>query len=113
MTGAQAQPPRILVTMATGAGNTIGAFQICWQLWSSRWNRIGEHRRPRIFYLADRNILVDDPKNCDSRRAQAAAHRRPRQRERDRAARWRRAAVAGCRGGVAGAAVYGVELRHG
>ena len=23
----------------------------------------GEHRRPRILYLADRNILVDDPKD--------------------------------------------------
>ena len=28
-----------------------------------RWNRTGEHRRPRILYLADRNILVDDPKD--------------------------------------------------
>jgi len=55
--------PRILVTMATGTGKTMVAFQICWQLWSSRWNRTGEHRRPRILYLADRNILVDDPKD--------------------------------------------------
>jgi type I restriction enzyme R subunit len=39
------------------------AFQICYKLWSSRWNRAGEHRRPRILYLADRNILVDDPKD--------------------------------------------------
>jgi type I restriction enzyme R subunit len=54
---------RILVTMATGTGKTMVAFQICWQLWSSRWNRTGEHRRPRILYLADRNILVDDPKD--------------------------------------------------
>jgi type I restriction enzyme R subunit len=47
--------------MATGTGKTVVAFQICWKLWSSRWNRTGEHRRPRILYLADRNILIDDP----------------------------------------------------
>lgn len=52
---------RILLTMATGTGKTVVAFQICWKLWSSRWNRTGEHRRPRILYLADRNILIDDP----------------------------------------------------
>jgi hypothetical protein len=34
-----------------------------WKLWSSRWNRSGEHRRPRRLYLADRNVLVDDPKD--------------------------------------------------
>ena len=55
---------RILVTMATGTGKTVTAFQICWKLWNSRWNRKGEpHRRPKILYLADRNILVDDPKD--------------------------------------------------
>jgi len=53
--------PRTLLTMATGTGKTVVAFQICWKLWNSRWNRTGEHRRPRILYLADRNILVDDP----------------------------------------------------
>jgi len=52
---------RILLTMATGTGKTFVAFQICWKLWSSRWNRTREHRRPRILYLADRNILIDDP----------------------------------------------------
>lgn len=55
--------PRVLVTMATGTGKTVVAFQICWKLWASRWNRTGEHRRPKILYLADRNILVDDPKD--------------------------------------------------
>lgn len=49
--------------MATGTGKTYVAFQICWKLWSSRWNRTGEYRRPRILYLADRNILVDQPKD--------------------------------------------------
>lgn len=52
---------RILATLATGTGKTCVAFQICWKLWSSRWNRSGEHRRPKILFLADRNILVDDP----------------------------------------------------
>ena len=54
---------RILLTMATGTGKTVVAFQICWKLWSMRWNRAGEHRRPKILYLADRNILIDDPKD--------------------------------------------------
>lgn len=52
---------RILTTLATGTGKTCVAFQICWKLWSSRWNRTGEYRRPKILFLADRNILVDDP----------------------------------------------------
>jgi type I restriction enzyme, R subunit len=54
---------RLLLTMATGTGKTVVAFQICWKLWSSRWNRTGEYRKPRILFLADRNILVDDPKD--------------------------------------------------
>jgi type I restriction enzyme R subunit len=56
---------RQLLTMATGTGKTAVAFQICWKLWTARWNRTGEYRRPRILYLADRNILVDDPKDKD------------------------------------------------
>src|SRR5947199_2232558 len=54
---------RILLTMATGTGKTPVAFQICWKLWNARWNRTGEHRRPKILYLSDRNILIDDPKD--------------------------------------------------
>ena len=54
---------RVLLTLATGTGKTIVAFQICWKLWNSRWNRTGEYRRPRILYLADRNVLVDEPKD--------------------------------------------------
>jgi len=54
---------RNLLTMATGTGKTVVAFQICWKLWNARWNRTGEHRKPRILFLADRNILVDDPKD--------------------------------------------------
>jgi type I restriction enzyme R subunit len=54
---------RLLLTMATGTGKTMVAFQICWKLWNARWNLKDEHRRPRILFLADRNILVDDPKD--------------------------------------------------
>ncbi len=55
---------RVLLTMATGTGKTLVAFQICWKLWSSKWNVKGDPtRKPRILYLADRNFLVDDPKN--------------------------------------------------
>ena len=55
---------RVLLTMATGTGKTVVAFQICWKLWTSKWNAKGDPtRRPRILYLADRNFLVDDPKD--------------------------------------------------
>jgi type I restriction enzyme, R subunit len=54
---------RVLLTMATGTGKTLVAFQICWKLWNAGWNRTGAPRKPRILYLADRNILVDDPKD--------------------------------------------------
>jgi type I restriction enzyme R subunit len=54
---------RLLLTMATGTGKTAVAFQICWKLWNARWNRMREYRRPKILYLADRNILVDQPKD--------------------------------------------------
>ena len=54
---------RILITMATGTGKTIVAFQICWKLWNARWNKKDEYRKPRILFLADRNVLVDDPKD--------------------------------------------------
>jgi type I restriction enzyme, R subunit len=54
---------RALLTMATGTGKTVVAFQVCWKLWSAGWNARGEHRKPRILFLADRNVLVDDPKD--------------------------------------------------
>lgn len=57
--------PRILLTMATGTGKTLVAFQICWKLWNARWNQADAYRRPKILFLADRNILVDDPKDKD------------------------------------------------
>jgi len=51
---------RILLTLATGTGKTFIAFQIAWKLFHSRWNLSGEPtRRPRILFLADRNILAN------------------------------------------------------
>lgn len=52
---------RILLTLCTGAGKTAVAFQISWKLWSARWNGKGVNRTPKILFLADRNVLVDDP----------------------------------------------------
>jgi len=55
---------RVLITLATGTGKTLIAFQIAWKLWNSHWNRRGApQRRPRILFLADRSFLVDDPKD--------------------------------------------------
>lgn len=55
---------RILLTLATGTGKTFIAFQIAWKLFQSRWNlkRDGS-RRPRILFLADRNILANQAFN--------------------------------------------------
>jgi type I restriction enzyme R subunit len=51
---------RILLTLATGTGKTFIAFQIAWKLFQSRWSLAGDaSRRPRILFLADRNILAD------------------------------------------------------
>jgi len=54
---------KVLLTLATGTGKTYIAFQIIWKLWNSRWNPQGEFRKPKILYLADRNVLIDDPKD--------------------------------------------------
>ena len=58
---------RILLTLATGTGKTAIAFQISWKLFQTRWNlnRDGK-RRPRILFLADRNILADQAFNAFS-----------------------------------------------
>ena len=59
--------PRILLTLATGTGKTFIAFQIAWKLFQSRWNLSREpSRRPRILFLADRNILADQAYNAFS-----------------------------------------------
>lgn len=52
---------RALLTLATGTGKTSVAFQIIYKLWTNRWNTKGEHRRPRVLFIADRNVLVTDP----------------------------------------------------
>jgi type I restriction enzyme R subunit len=63
---------RILLTMATGTGKTAVAFQIVWKLFHSRWNLKDWHspgdptRRPRVLFLADRNILADQAYNAFS-----------------------------------------------
>ena len=56
---------RVLLTLATGTGKTFIAFQIAWKLFHSRWN-LGRQptRRPRILFLADRNILADQAYNA-------------------------------------------------
>ncbi len=55
---------RILLTLATGTGKTFIAFQIAWKLFHTRWNlRRDGSRRPRILFLADRNILADQAFN--------------------------------------------------
>lgn len=62
-----AKRDRILLTLATGTGKTFIAFQIAWKLFHSKWNRTGEpKRRPRILFLADRNILADQAYNAFS-----------------------------------------------
>lgn len=83
---------RILLTLATGTGKTAIAFQIAWKLFQTRWNlsviENGKwkmenegyekdnfqlstvnsplYRRPRILFLADRNILADQAYNSFS-----------------------------------------------
>mgnify|MGYP001481564017 FL=1 len=71
---------RILLTLATGTGKTAIAFQIAWKLFQTRWNlssrtsdtngsklvRERVERRPRILFLADRNILADQAYNSFS-----------------------------------------------
>jgi type I restriction enzyme R subunit len=58
---------RILLTLATGTGKTFIAFQVAWKLFHSRWNLTREpSRRPRVLFLADRNILADQAYNAFS-----------------------------------------------
>ena len=67
MAAVAAGKPRVLLTLATGTGKTFIAFQIAWKLFQSRWNLSREpSRRPRILFLADRNILADQAYNAFS-----------------------------------------------
>ena len=60
-----------MLTLATGTGKTAIAFQIAWKLFQTRWNLSSTGsdyvpRRPRILFLADRNILADQAYNSFS-----------------------------------------------
>ena len=58
---------KILLTLATGTGKTFIAFQVAWKLFHSSWNLSREpSRRPRILFLADRNILANQAYNAFS-----------------------------------------------
>ncbi len=55
---------RILLNLATGTGKTVIAFQIAWKLFNSNWNNQNNiNRKPRILFLADRNILANQAYN--------------------------------------------------
>lgn len=60
---------RILLTLATGTGKTCIAFQTAWKLFNSRWSlQAAKHpnqaqKRPRILFLADRNVLANQAFN--------------------------------------------------
>ena len=54
---------RILLTLATGTGKTFIAFQIAYKLFETRWNLKKTGTRPRILFLADRNVLANQTKN--------------------------------------------------
>lgn len=58
---------RILLTLATGTGKTFIAFQTAWKLFHAKWNIQGDKlRRPRVLFLADRNILANQAYNSFS-----------------------------------------------
>ena len=54
---------RILLTLATGTGKTYIAFQIAWKLFQTKWNVKKTGNRPRILFLADRNVLANQAFN--------------------------------------------------
>lgn len=54
---------RILLTLATGTGKTFISFQIVHKLLTAKWNLDGNDRRPRVLFLADRNVLADQAIN--------------------------------------------------
>ena len=63
---------RMLLTLATGTGKTFIAFQLTWKLYHSRWNvpdwkaGVAPTRRPRVLFLADRNVLANQAYNAFS-----------------------------------------------
>ena len=60
---------RILLTLATGTGKTCIAFQMAWKLFQSRWSLPAQKhpsaakKRPRVLFLADRNVLANQAFN--------------------------------------------------
>jgi type I restriction enzyme, R subunit len=48
---------RVLLTLATGTGKTFIAYQLAKRLWNSK------SPRPKILFLADRTVLLDQAKN--------------------------------------------------
>ena len=54
---------RILLTLATGTGKTFIAFQIAYKLFETRWNLRKTNTRPKILFLADRNVLANQARN--------------------------------------------------
>lgn len=56
---------RVLLTLATGTGKTAIAFQIIYKLWENRWNKKNTNRKPKILFISDRTVLVQDPYSKD------------------------------------------------
>ena len=54
---------RVLLTLATGTGKTFIAYQIVRKLLNLKWRVDGVRQQPKVLFLADRNILVDQAIN--------------------------------------------------
>jgi type I restriction enzyme R subunit len=54
---------KVLLTLATGTGKTYISFQIVYRLFEAKWSRVGSERRPKVLFLADRNVLADQAFN--------------------------------------------------
>ena len=54
---------KVLLTLATGTGKTYIAFQIVYRLFEAKWTKSGTSRRPKVLFLADRNVLADQAFN--------------------------------------------------
>ena len=54
---------RVLLTLATGTGKTFIAYQIVRKLLNLKWRVDAKEQQPKVLFLADRNILVDQAIN--------------------------------------------------
>lgn len=54
---------RLLTVLATGTGKSFLSAQLVHSLWAAHWPRgvAAPDPRPRVLYLADRDVLVNDP----------------------------------------------------